>query len=148
MCLQVSSVWRCQASDISFSCGMDIWIRFVPRMDSWAVASAGNMDSSLSWGSSGWFLRGCLIVFFPSEATEACPTCCVYIAGECMCVSLPLSWCLGWNFAETWEFSVAVDTFPLSCSYCDRGIIIKQGTNAQITKWNSSCFPHPPTPGG
>lgn len=110
MCLQVSSMWHCQASEISFSCGLDVLIRFIPGRDSWAVTSSGKVDSSLSWGSSGCFLRGCgfclFVFFFPSffsvlsEATEACPTCCVYVAGECMCVKLPISWHLDWSSAK------------------------------------------------
>jgi len=28
---------------------------------------------------------------FLSEAIEACATCCVYVAGECICNKLPLS---------------------------------------------------------
>lgn len=48
MCLQVSSVWHCQISEISFSCGMDILIQFILGRDSWAVASLWKVDSSLS----------------------------------------------------------------------------------------------------
>lgn len=115
MCLQVSSVWHCQISEISFSCRMDILIQ---GRDSWAVASPWKVGSSLSWGSSGWFLQVCWLMvcfvlfclffffffffLFLSEATEACPTCCVYIAGECICVKLPLSWYLGWSSAKEW----------------------------------------------
>lgn len=106
MCLQVSSVWHCQVSDISFNCGMDILIQFILGRDSWAVASPWKVvDSSLSWGSCGWFLQGCWLVvcfffLFLSEATEACPTCSVYVAGEYICVKLPLSWYLGWSSAK------------------------------------------------
>lgn len=32
-----------------------------------------------------------IFFFFLSEATEACPTCCVYVVGECVCVKLSLS---------------------------------------------------------
>lgn len=67
MCLQVSSMRHCQASEISFSCGLDVLIRFILGRDSWAVTSSGKVDSSLSWGSSGCFLWGCgfcLFVFF------------------------------------------------------------------------------------
>lgn len=62
MCLQVSSMWHCQISEISFSCGVDILIRFILGRDSWAVASPWKVDSSLSWGSSGWFLQVCGLV--------------------------------------------------------------------------------------
>lgn len=59
MCLQVSSVWHCQISEISFSCRMDILIQ---GRDSWAVASPWKVGSSLSWGSSGWFLQVCWLM--------------------------------------------------------------------------------------
>ena len=64
MCLQVSSVWHCQVSEISFSCRMDILIWFVLGRDSWAVGSLWKVDRSLSWGSSGWFLQVWLVVCF------------------------------------------------------------------------------------
>lgn len=39
----------------------------------------------------GVFFFFFFFLFFLSEATEACPTCCVYVAGECVCVKLSLS---------------------------------------------------------
>lgn len=44
------------------SCVMNILIQFLLGRDSWAVASPWKVDSSLSWGSSGWFLRICCLV--------------------------------------------------------------------------------------
>lgn len=46
------------------------------------------VSPSLLVGGLVFFL---LFFSFLSEATEACPTCCVYVAGECICVKLLLS---------------------------------------------------------
>lgn len=106
-CLQVSSMWHCQVPEISFSCGMDFLIQFIPGRDAWAVASPWQMGSCLSWGSSGWFLQvvwwGFFLFLFSlilSEATKACPACCLYVAGDCVCVRPPLLWYLGCSSAR------------------------------------------------
>lgn len=47
------------------------------------------------FGVVGWLVVSFFFLFFffffLSEATEACPTCRVYVAGECVCVKLSLS---------------------------------------------------------
>lgn len=136
MCLQVSSMWHYQASEISFSCGLDVLLRFIPGRDSWAVASSGKVDSSLSWGSSGCFLRGCgfrlcfffffffLFCFVWSHwgMSYLLCVCCwgVYVCQAAIILTFGLKFCK----EDTQEFSVAADMFSCYAPYCDRGIVI------------------------